>query len=80
MWLKDPKTKKPSVTLTIMITGFVTALLKLLVSGISYNGLSFDSFSGADFAAVFGAIGAIYTARKYTDKDVDKIESLEKKE
>jgi hypothetical protein len=69
MWIKDPKTNKPSVTLTIMITGFVVALVKLLLSGISYGDFNFAPFSGSDFGAVFGAVGAIYTARKYTDKD-----------
>lgn len=69
MWLKDPKTGKKSVTLTIMISGFAVALAKLLLSGITYGEFSFAQFSGSDFAAVFGAVGAIYTARKYTDKN-----------
>jgi len=72
MWIKDPKTEKKSVTLTIMIVGFSVALIKLILAGIAYKEFSFGEFSGADFATVFGAVGAVYTARKYTDKDKDK--------
>ena len=67
-WLKDPKTNKPSVTLTMFVTGFVVALFKLLTSGISLAVVSSAPFTGGDFAAVVGALGAIYTARKHTDK------------
>ena len=69
MYLKDPKTNKKSVTLTIMVVGFCVALLKLLLAGMSFNGITFGEFSGTDFATVFGSIGTIYTARKFTDKD-----------
>ena len=34
MWLKDPKTGEKSVSLTAFAVGFVTLLLKLLLSGV----------------------------------------------
>ena len=64
MWLKDPKTKEPSVTLTAFATGFLIAVLKLAVSGVAVAGFTAEQFSGGDFAAVVGALGAIYTMRR----------------
>ncbi len=68
-WIKDPKTGKKSATLTIFMCGFIVALFKLFVSGMTLGGFSFEVFSGADFAAVVGAAGAIYGFRKYSDRD-----------
>lgn len=69
MYLKDPKTNEPSVTLTAFVTGFGIATLKLLASGITIGSISLSPFSGGDFAAVVGAVGAIYWARKNTDSN-----------
>ena len=69
MWLKDPKTNKCSVTLSLMVTGFTVALIKLLLSELKVGDLSLGVFSGTDFAAVIGSLGAIYAARKHTDKE-----------
>lgn len=69
MWLKDPKTGEQSVTVTAFTLGVGVAVLKLLVSGLSVASFSLAPFTGGDFAAVVGALGAIYTARKYTDKE-----------
>lgn len=76
LYLKDPVTGKPSVTLTMFVTGFIVALLKLLASGITINKLSLTPFTGVDFAAVTGALGAIYTARRHTGNK-DSSESKE---
>ena len=67
MWLKDPKTKEKSVTLTLFVIAFVIACVKLLIANMVINKISLGAFTGTDFAAVVGAAGAIYTARKYTD-------------
>lgn len=64
-WIKDPKTKKKSVTLTFFTIAFLIACGKLALSGIK----GFETFTGADFAAVIGAAGALYSFRKHTDKD-----------
>jgi hypothetical protein len=65
IYLKDPKTKQPSVTLTAFVAGFCVAVLKLFLSGIQITPTyKFPDFSGVDFAAVVGALGAVYTLRR----------------
>lgn len=66
-WLKDPKTKEASVTLTAFVSGFLVCVGKLLVSGITVGSIQLSQFSGVDFAAAVGALGAIYVARKYNE-------------
>lgn len=68
-WVKDPKTGKQSVTLTMFVSGFIIAMVKLLFSGMDIAGFKIENFSGSDFAAVVGALGAVYALRKHTDKD-----------
>lgn len=79
MWIKDPKTGEVSVTLTFFVGGFVVALLKLLLSGITIHHFTLSPFTGGDFAAVVGALGAIYTARRHSDKIVKKNQDLSSK-
>ena len=67
IWIYDPKTKQPSVTLTLFAIAFLIASVKLLLSGNIVGGLKFSDFSGTDFAAVVGAAGSIYGWRKYQD-------------
>lgn len=67
MWIKDPKTGEPSVTVTAFVTGFSVATLKLLFSGVAVGNVTLQPFTGSDFAMVVGAVGAIYWARKNTD-------------
>lgn len=69
MWFTDPKTGKPSVTLTILMCTSVVALVKLLLSGVIIADFTLGTFSGTDFAAVLGSAGAIYAARKHTDSN-----------
>jgi hypothetical protein len=68
-WVLDPKSGKPSVTLSLMVLGFCVATFKLLVSGMTIHGIAFESFSGTDFAMVVGALGALYSVKKFTNKD-----------
>lgn len=76
MWLKDPKTKEPSVTLTAFITGFVVAVGKLMISGIELGGFKMSQFTGTDFAAAVAALGAIYVLRRSKgQKDADNSDS-----
>lgn len=72
-WCLDPKTGKPSVTLSLMVLGFCVATFKLLVSSVSINGIAFETFSGADFAMVVGALGALYGYRKTVDNRADAL-------
>ena len=67
MWIKDPKTKKKSATLTLFTIGFLIACVKLLLSGIVIQGFTFSSFTGGDFASVIGSLGIIYGGRKYME-------------
>lgn len=79
LWLKDPKTGKESVTLTVFVYGFVIASAKLLVSGIEVvDKLKMSDFSGVDFAAVIAALGTVYTMRK--NKTIKPGESSEDKQ
>lgn len=70
MWITDPGTKQPSVTVTLLVTGFLVCTLKLLTSGITIGNISLGAFSGADFALAVGAVGAIYWGRKHTDSKI----------
>lgn len=69
MWIKDPKTKKKSATLTFLTWTIAMASFKLLVSGIVIpNFITFSDFSGTDFATVVGVISGLYWGRKHSDK------------
>lgn len=74
MWIKDPESG--SVTLTVFITGFIICTGKLLLSGIKTDIITFEQFSGVDYAAALAALGGIYVMRKNRtihkkDKDVN---------
>lgn len=76
MWIKDPKTKEPSTTLTFFTIGFVVAIVKLTVSNIVIKygelfSMTFPEFTGIAFGAVIGSLGAIYGYRKFTDRKKD---------
>lgn len=72
-WLTDPKTKKPSITATLLVSGFVAATAKLAMSGLVIHGFHFEAFSGTDYAMVIGALGALYGLRKYNDGKLDYV-------
>jgi len=67
MWIKDPKTNEKSVTLTILTVSVTVALLKLILSKISFGGFALDAFSASDFATILAASGGLYWGRKHTD-------------
>lgn len=74
-FIYDPNNDDPSLTRALLIIGFIIANIKLLLSGISLEKIKFGDFSGTDFAAVVGSLGAIYWGRRHTDaisKDGDK--------
>lgn len=64
LWVKDPKSGEPSVTLTAFVTGFAVATLKLLLSGVTLGGLTLAAFTGGDYAAAVSAVGAVYVLRR----------------
>lgn len=66
VWIRDPKTKQQSPTLTLLVVTTLACLAKLLVSGLTINGVALGDFSGTDFAAAVAAVGALYAQRKWT--------------
>lgn len=61
-WIIDPVSKLPSVPLTAFVAGGAVATFKLLTSGLIVGHVQFGVFGGTDFAAVMGALGALYWA------------------
>jgi hypothetical protein len=69
MFLKDPKTGEKSVTVTLLVIGFSVALIKLLLADSEIGSFKMGPFGSSDFGIIIGSLGALYSARKYTDKD-----------
>ncbi len=63
-FIKDPETGKQSVTLTVFVVGFIVCLAKLALSGLEVGSVTLQPFTGGDFAAAVGALGAVYWARR----------------
>lgn len=68
MWITDPKSKQPSVTLTLFVLGFIVCVGKLALSGLTIGSISLSQFSGVDFGAAVGALGGIYALRRNQDE------------
>jgi hypothetical protein len=64
---KDSK-GKPSLTATAFIVGFAVVNLKLIFSGVEFNAFKIALFSGGEYAAAIGALGAVYVLRRSTEK------------
>ena len=60
------------MTLSAFIVGFVVCTGKLLLSGIKTDIITFEQFSGVDYAAALAALGAIYVMRKRDSIKKDK--------
>jgi hypothetical protein len=66
---------KPSVTMTAFVTGFVAVNFKLLMSGVTISGFTMTAFTGGEYAAAIGALGAVYVMRRSTGKAEKKDET-----
>lgn len=55
---------KPSVTMSAFVTGFIVVNAKLLLSGITIAGYTMTAFTGGEYAAAVGALGAVYVMRR----------------
>ena len=55
---------KPSVTMTAFVTGFLVVNAKLLLAGIEIAGFKMTAFTGGEYAAAVGALGAVYVMRR----------------
>jgi hypothetical protein len=60
---------KESVTMTAFVLGFLIVNLKLILSGITIEGLTIPPFSGSDYAMAIGALGAVYVMRRQGEKN-----------
>lgn len=65
---KDSK-GKPSLTATAFMIGFTIVNLKLIFSGVEFGDFKIAFFSGVEYAAAIGALGAVYVLRRSTDTD-----------
>lgn len=63
--LKDSSGQK-STTVTAFVLGFIVVNLKLLASGLTLAGYEMSAFTGGDYAAAIGALGAVYVMRRAT--------------
>jgi len=68
--IKDSK-GEPSVTMTAFVTGFLIVNLKLIASGMTIGGITLTAFTGGEYAAAVGALGAVYVLRRSTEKSKD---------
>jgi len=69
MWLKDPRTERKSVTLSLLMSGFFLSCLKLILSDMTIRGIHFEKFSGADFALIVSTCAGLYSYRKFQKKE-----------
>ena len=69
--LTDTSGKK-STTLTAFVLGFFAVNAKLLLSGVTIAGYTMTPFTGGEYAAALGALGAIYVLRRSTDPEAKK--------
>lgn len=68
---------KPSFTVTMFFIAFNTGIFKLLLSGMTIWGFTFEKFTGVDLGAVILAAGSIYGYSKYLDIQTVKKETNE---
>jgi hypothetical protein len=65
---------KPSVTMTAFVTGFIVVNAKLLMSGVTVAGYTMAAFTGGEYSAAIGALGAVYVLRRSTGNEKPKQE------
>jgi tetrahydromethanopterin S-methyltransferase subunit E len=64
IWLTDPVTKQPSVTLTAFVWGFAVCTVKLLIGDVAYGALNLGHFGGGEYSAAIAALGGVYVMRR----------------
>lgn len=65
MLIKDTSGSK-SITMTAFVVGFIIVNIKLIFSGMAIYGFELAPFTGAEYAAAVGALGAVYVLRRST--------------
>lgn len=66
--LTDTNGRKSS-TVTVFIIGAIVVNLKLILSGMTVMGVTLAPFTGGEYSAAMGALGAIYVLRRSTDPE-----------
>lgn len=64
--MRDSEGRK-SVTVTSFIYGSIVVNFKLIFSGATVMGITLAPFTGGEYSAAIGALGAIYVLRRNTD-------------
>jgi len=78
MWIRDPKTKEKSVTVTLLVATWIVGAFKVLFSGMTILGMTFGQFSGVDFGALLTSVAGIYGWRKHQSNPSKSIEKPDK--
>lgn len=58
---------KKSVTVTAFIWGALVVNAKLLIAGLTIGSFTMSAFTGVDYSAAMGALGAVYVLRRHVD-------------
>jgi hypothetical protein len=66
--LTNAKSKVKSYTTTAFVLGNVVINLKLLLAGVQIKDYKMSDFTGVDYAAAMGALGAVYVGNKTITK------------
>lgn len=66
MYIKDPISKRDSVTLTLLIVGFVVFIAKVIISDMTIGTFHFGTFSASDFSIGIASLGGLYFGRQWT--------------
>lgn len=78
MWIKEPKTKEPSVTLTLLVLTWLVGVIKIILSGNTFFNIHFNSFNGIDFGALLASMSSIYGVRKHQENQLKLSTTTEK--
>jgi len=71
-FLTKDKNGTPSITRVAFVSGFAVVNAKLLISGLTLGGFKMAAFSGTEYAAAIGALGAVYVLRRSTGNQPPK--------
>lgn len=64
--IKNTSDKK-SLTASAFFYGFIIVNLKLICSGLTFNGFTISAFTGSEYAMAVSALGAVYVLRRNTE-------------
>lgn len=80
MYLKDPNTKEPSPTLTLLFLSVLGGFVKLFLSDLVIFDIKFGTFSGSDFALVVGVFIANYGHKRQVNAKKESLANQSKEQ